>query len=166
MRRNYKIIEFVCLLSCISTGAFAATCQAGYREISIAATTNDIGGCFDGNFMRYDTPNVNVSDLYYIIPDAPSGSRYTQGSCDSGEYKIPMDLVMGKIGGKCDNSYVQLFISSARNVDIPYSEKSFTVTVDGFIISDNVECTYVQNIDTGFAYSDHNPVVMKFILKE
>lgn len=56
-------------------------------------------------------------------------------------------------------------VPSTRNTDIPYSDESFTVTLDGFIISDNVECTYIQVVDTGFQYSDHNPVVLKFRLK-
>lgn len=56
-------------------------------------------------------------------------------------------------------------ISTTRNTDIPYSEKSFVVILDGFIVSDNVKCSYVQNIDTGYEYTDHNPVVMKFTLE-
>lgn len=54
---------------------------------------------------------------------------------------------------------------STRNTDIPYSKDSFVVTLDGFIISDNVESTFVDVIDTGFEYSDHNPVEMRFKLK-
>lgn len=55
---------------------------------------------------------------------------------------------------------------SCRNCDIPYVEGNFTVIVDGFMVSDNVEVTYLENVQTGFEYSDHNPVVMKFILKD
>ncbi len=54
---------------------------------------------------------------------------------------------------------------STRNTDIPYSEDSFVVTLDGFIVSDNVQPTFVDVIDTGFKYSDHNPVKLKFKLK-
>lgn len=54
---------------------------------------------------------------------------------------------------------------STRNTDIPYSEDSFVVTLDGFIVSDNVETSFVDVIDTGFLYSDHNPVEMHFSLK-
>ena len=36
---------------------------------------------------------------------------------------------------------------------------------DGFIISDNVEMTDYTIKDTGFLYSDHQPVFMKFKLK-
>lgn len=54
---------------------------------------------------------------------------------------------------------------TCRNCDVPYEEGNFTIIVDGFIISDNVECVEVENIVTGFEYSDHNPVVLKFKLK-
>lgn len=56
---------------------------------------------------------------------------------------------------------------SCRNADKPYVEgESFVTMVDGFLISDNLELLEVDTIDTGFAYSDHNPVVMKFKLRE
>ena len=54
---------------------------------------------------------------------------------------------------------------TCRNCDVPYEEGNFTIIVDGFIVSDNVECIEVENIVTGFEYSDHNPVVLKFKLK-
>ena len=55
---------------------------------------------------------------------------------------------------------------TARNNDIPYEPGvSYTVTVDGFIISENVEMLLYETMDTGFAYSDHNPVRMCFRLK-
>ncbi|MBR2779257.1 MAG: endonuclease/exonuclease/phosphatase family protein [Firmicutes bacterium] len=64
---------------------------------------------------------------------------------------------------KCTD-YEDGMVPSTRNTDIPYSEDSFTVTLDGFIVSDNVRCNYVQTVDTGFQYSDHNPVVLRFEL--
>ena len=60
--------------------------------------------------------------------------------------------------------YAEGMVASTRDTDIPYGPDSFTVILDGFIISDNVTCNYVQNVDTGFLYSDHNPVVMRFVL--
>ena len=54
---------------------------------------------------------------------------------------------------------------TCRDCDIPYEEGNFTIIVDGFIISDNVKCIEVKNIDTDFTYSDHAPVVMKFVLE-
>lgn len=66
---------------------------------------------------------------------------------------------------KCTDYSDGKLTPSARDVDIPYGPECFTVVVDGFLVSDNIDVTYLQNVDTGFAYSDHNPVVMKFQLK-
>lgn len=38
------------------------------------------------------------------------------------------------------------------------------LTVDGFVVSDNVTVEQVVVEDTGFAWSDHNPVSMRFVL--
>ena len=57
-------------------------------------------------------------------------------------------------------------IASCRNPDKPYEVGDFVVTVDGFIVSANVEVTYANVIDAGFKYSDHNPVIMRFVLKK
>jgi endonuclease/exonuclease/phosphatase family metal-dependent hydrolase len=56
-------------------------------------------------------------------------------------------------------------VPSCRNADAPYNENQFVLTIDGFIVSDNVSVEMAQVIDTGFAYSDHNPVKMTFTLK-
>ena len=55
--------------------------------------------------------------------------------------------------------------ATCRNNDKPYEKGDFTIIVDGFAISDNIEMTYLENIQTDFIYSDHNPVVMKFVLR-
>lgn len=57
--------------------------------------------------------------------------------------------------------------NSARNADMEYVPgETYTVTLDGFIISDNVECTKYENVNTGYSYSDHDPVYMEFQLKK
>ncbi len=66
---------------------------------------------------------------------------------------------------KCTN-YADGMVSTTRYTNIPYSPESFTVILDGFIISDNVTCEYVQNMDKAYEFTDHNPVVMKFVLGE
>ena len=55
-------------------------------------------------------------------------------------------------------------VPSCRGADIPYEEGvTYTVTVDGFIVSDNVEATS-QVISTDFISSDHQPVKLSFRL--
>ena len=56
-------------------------------------------------------------------------------------------------------------IPSCRNADRPYGEDDFCVTVDGFIVSANVEVLKAAVEDTGFAWSDHNPVYLDFTLR-
>ncbi len=58
-----------------------------------------------------------------------------------------------------------LITPSCRNCDKPYGPDCYTVIVDGFIVSDNIEVTYNDVIDSQFMFTDHNPVKMKFMLK-
>lgn len=57
-------------------------------------------------------------------------------------------------------------VATCRGADVPYEPGvTYTTTVDGFFVSSNVEAR-AQNVDAGFAYSDHNPVILTFRLKE
>lgn len=57
-------------------------------------------------------------------------------------------------------------VGTCRAAEIPYTEEvNYQTVLDGFIVSDNVEVTNVRNIDTGYEFSDHNPVKMTFVLK-
>jgi len=48
---------------------------------------------------------------------------------------------------------------------MPYKKGvNFVTVIDGFIVSDNVEVVKCETVDTQYAYSDHNPVLMKFKL--
>lgn len=56
-------------------------------------------------------------------------------------------------------------VPTCRNNDVPYEKGyTYTVTVDGFVVSDNVRAS-AQNIDANFQYSDHNPVLLTFELQ-
>ena len=55
-------------------------------------------------------------------------------------------------------------VATCRGDDIPYEKGvTYTTTIDGFIVSDNVTAT-ATNIDNDFEYSDHNPVRLSFSL--
>lgn len=55
--------------------------------------------------------------------------------------------------------------ATCRGADIPYTAGvNFETVIDGFLYSDNVEVIFEETIDTGYAYSDHNPVKMTFRL--
>lgn len=55
-------------------------------------------------------------------------------------------------------------VASWRNADGTALEGRYRLTLDGFMVTDNVTVLYANVIDTNFAYSDHNPVEMRFIL--
>ena len=55
-------------------------------------------------------------------------------------------------------------VPTCRDDDIPYAPGvTYTSTVDGFLVSGNVDAQ-AENLDTGFACSDHNPVKLTFKL--
>ena len=57
-------------------------------------------------------------------------------------------------------------VLSCRDTAAPYETgKTFEVTLDGFIVSDNVEVSSCCVMDEGFKVSDHNPIMMKLTLK-
>lgn len=55
-------------------------------------------------------------------------------------------------------------VPSCRNADGPYHRGQYVLTVDGFLVTDNVTVYESEVVDTQFAYSDHNPVRMSFSL--
>ena len=56
-------------------------------------------------------------------------------------------------------------VPSCRNADEPYDPAtSFVLTVDGFLVSDNVRVEQAAVVDTGFQWSDHDPVKLTFSL--
>lgn len=57
-------------------------------------------------------------------------------------------------------------IPTCRNANRPYGENNSVYIVDGFLVSENVTVVNASTIDTGFKYSDHNPVVLSFELNK
>lgn len=56
---------------------------------------------------------------------------------------------------------------SARNADMEYVPGvTYTVTLDGFIVSDNIVCLEYANMWSGYSYSDHDPVFLRYMLLE
>lgn len=52
-------------------------------------------------------------------------------------------------------------VPTCRLLNEAYQEDSQVYVIDGFIVSDNIEVTSIQNIDTQFQYTDHQPVSMQ-----
>lgn len=56
-------------------------------------------------------------------------------------------------------------VATCRSTDMPYEKGvNYTVVLDGFLVSDNIQIDSIENIDTDFEYSDHNPAYMTFTL--
>ena len=89
-------------------------------------------------------------------------------NCESWAYPFPREELPEHFSFCLDNlsdSEKDALWDSARNADMEYVPGvTYTVTLDGFITSDNIECTEYENVNTGYSYSDHDPVYMKFQL--
>ncbi len=55
-------------------------------------------------------------------------------------------------------------VPTCRNADSAYHKGQYVLTIDGFMVTNNVRVSDIKVIDTQFAYSDHNPVRMNFTL--
>ena len=125
---------------------------------------------FEDMKAEYDNGNYVIcgGDFNH---DFPGGSKYKLNDSVTEEEEalswaqdFPAELIPEGFSRVIDYNS-GLTVPSARNADIPYGEDSFVITLDGFIVSDNVEITFSDVLDIGFKYSDHNPVKMKFKLK-
>ena len=88
-----------------------------------------------------------------------SGADYTWAQ------SFPFDLLKGTditLAAPLDENDP---IPSCRNADGPYHPGQFVLTVDGFLVSKNVTVTADSVVDTGFRWSDHQPVTVTFRLE-
>lgn len=133
----------------------------------------DKGGKFRAAQLKLltDTLVSEYAKGNYVI----AGGDWNHALCDSlelypSEQGIPdwvkplnaSDLPQGFTCVAADNLSE---VPTCRGDDIAYEKGvTYTTTVDGFIVSNNVEAQ-AHNIDTEFATSDHNPVLLTFKLK-
>lgn len=79
---------------------------------------------------------------------------------------FPEELLSGGIRLEVPDAGAANPVPSCRNADGPYVPgESFVLTVDGFLVSENVTVEAASVVDTGFAWSDHNPVLLTFRLE-
>ena len=58
-------------------------------------------------------------------------------------------------------------IASCRSASEPYDVgTTFRITVDGFVVSDNVKVIDSNTIETDYEFSDHNPAFLDFELQQ
>lgn len=117
--------------------------EAEYAKGNYVLCGGDFNHDFTGDSVEYFNPGTD-QDYSWSQP-------------------FPADLLPAGFSRCID--YAGEKISTSRRADIPYSEDSFIVILDGFIVSDNIVCREVRNEDFRYQYTDHNPVVMTFVLQ-
>jgi endonuclease/exonuclease/phosphatase family metal-dependent hydrolase len=101
------------------------------------------GGDWNSNPRGFSTSSVTSGDMVALI-EPPVESNFLPG------WQFIFDPA----------------VPSNRFADIPYKKGvTRTTIIDFFVVSSNIELKSVATIPTGFAYSDHEPVVMKIGLK-
>ena len=125
--------------------------------------------------MLFDDMSEKISQGNYVIcggdfnHDMLGNSAEILNGKDKAEFgwakPFPVELMPKDITMCVDYADKEL-VPTARNCDIAYIKgETFVIVIDGFFVSSNVEVVKVQNVQTEFEFSDHNPVVLEFKLK-
>lgn len=123
-----------------------------------------VGGDFNHDLLTYN-PDFNYSSDNKVFNNVLKDPDWVAPYFDN-QGKSP--LVDGFKVVASDN------VPTCRNNDIAWNPSlTYKCVVDGFIISNNIEVITHYNIETnngnlglnGFAYSDHQPAYLEFILK-
>lgn len=105
------------------------------------------GGDFNHDMKNMESSQENAYSWAHIFPR----ERLPEG------IRSAMDLL-----GEEERAALA---ESTRYTDVPYApETSLQLTVDGFLISDNIIMESLEIVDTEYRYSDHNPVLLQFRL--
>ena len=123
-----------------------------------------VGGDFNHDLLTYN-PDFNYSSDNKVFNNVLKDPDWVAPYFDN-QGKSP--LVDGFKVIASDN------VPTCRNNDITWNPSlTYKCVVDGFIISNNIEVITHYNIETnngnlglnGFAYSDHQPAYLEFMLK-
>ena len=106
------------------------------------------GGDFNKDILGDSSVYFGKSDIEYTW-----AQPIPEGTFDN--YNVTLEAPLDKASP----------VPSSRNADGPYHQGQYVLTIDGFMVTDNVKVTGSEVIDTQFKYSDHNPVSMTFILQ-
>ena len=140
-------------------------------NVHLSAYTKNIETAKDQIKMLNDDMLDEIDAGNYVIAGGDmnkdvlgqSSKYFGKTSTELWALSFPTNLLSGEfeLVGPVDEANP---VPSCRNADAPYSDKTFVITVDGFIISSNIEVKKTGVVDTQFKYSDHNPVYMDFVL--
>ncbi len=93
-----------------------------------------------------------------------SSKYFKRGGDGEFTWAKPMDMSLLPEGFTCHSG---TNAPTCRNADSPFrgDGTDFVLSVDGVIISPNVELVKCETVYNGFKFSDHHPVQVQFILK-
>ncbi len=93
-----------------------------------------------------------------------SSKYFERGGDGEFTWAKPLDMSLSPEGFICRSG---TNAPTCRNADSAYRADGtdFVLSVDGVIVSPNVELLLCETVDNGFKYSDHNPVKAKLLLK-
>ena len=78
---------------------------------------------------------------------------------------LPEHFAFGFASPGSPEAEIHIGHNSCRDANQAFDpHTSFTVLADGFIVSDNIEVVYYESLNLGYAFSDHDPVMMEFRL--
>lgn len=102
-----------------------------------------IGGDLNQCPPDFDPRTFETGDYSGFIPPAMAESYIQEGWTCSYDPKVPTN----------------------RHLDTPLDSMSFKTLIDFFIISPNLEQVMIETLDLGFAYTDHNPILLEVRIK-
>jgi endonuclease/exonuclease/phosphatase family metal-dependent hydrolase len=125
-----------------------------------------IGMLFGDMAEEYEAGNYVIcgGDFNHDLKLDEGEEGYSTWACAFPRSSIPehFSLAMDLFG----EDYKHTLEMTCRDCDEPYAKgHTNEFIVDGFIVSDNVSVLSYENLNSGYLYSDHEPVLMKFELK-
>ncbi len=140
-------------------------------NVHLSAYTSD-GSIADEQLkMLSEDMNTQLEKGNYVIAAGDfnkdllgDSSKYFERSEGEFNWAAPFDNTLLPEG---ITSYTGSNLPTCRNADSPFrgDGTDFVLSVDGILISHNIKLISCETVDAKFAFSDHNPVKAKFILK-
>lgn len=120
--------------------------------------------------MLYEDMQLDYQNGNYVVCGGDFNHNMKEGTQENAPewaYPFPREGLPEGFHMAIDGAKEEADVAhnTCRSAKEPYNpETAYTVTLDGFLISDNVNVNYYQHMDWGYEFSDHDPVLMQFIL--
>lgn len=102
-----------------------------------------------GGDFNHELPGTDANNFTWTVDRPDWIQKFPDDFAPKG-YKWPIDKQ----------------IPTVRSLEIPYTKgENFVATIDGFLVSNNIEVRKVKTYDFNFEHTDHNPVLLTFRLK-